>query len=112
MSDGDSDQAVEADEEAELDSDEAALLYFSRQGDSRRALPWDQWSFREKANFLMDRIFLGFLAVFLLLLFAEVCYKVWYLTDVRKIAAFLTDASGGLVDWLFAKVEDEERVEL
>ena len=115
MSDGDSDQAnreVEADEEAVLDSEEAALLHLTRHGELRRALPWEQWSFREKANFYMDRIFLGFLAVFLLVLIAEVCYKMWYVTDVQKISVFLTEASSGLLGWLFAQEEDEQQFEL
>ncbi|CAL8336355.1 unnamed protein product [Lota lota] len=121
MSDGDGDEAnqeaeppeaPEADEEAEVESDEAALWHFGRYRESRLALPWEQWSFREKANFCMDRLFLGFLAIFLLLLFSEVCYKMWYVTNVRKIAAFLKDSSTGLFGWLFAQEEGEELFEL
>ncbi|KAJ3601961.1 hypothetical protein NHX12_029722 [Muraenolepis orangiensis] len=84
-------------EDVALGSEEAALFHIGRYVESRRALPWEQWSSREKANYCLDRFFLGFLAVFLLVLFAEVCYKTWYVTNLRVI-----------VTWLFGQEEKEE----
>lgn len=109
MSNGESDE-VETPED--MENEEAAMMHIGRYVESRRALPYEQWTFREKANYYMDRVFLGFLAVFLLVLFAEVCYKIWYVTNLTKIAAFLTDAGGLMFGWLFAQEEKEERFDL
>ena len=117
MSDGDGDevnQEVEAPEleDEEMGAEEAALLHFGRYCESRRLLPWEQWSYREKVNYCLDRIFLVFLVAFLFVLLAEVCYKMWYVTNIMKIAAFLKDSSTWLFGWLFAQEEKEELFEL
>lgn len=102
------DQDPEAPEEEEMES----LLHFSKYTETRHALPWDQWSFREKANFIMDRIFLGFLVIFLLMLLGECFYKIWYVTNVKKIAAFMSDSVVFLYDWLFTQEKEEKLFEL
>lgn len=118
MSDGEGDEvnqemeAPEEEEDEEVGTEESAMLHIGRYVESRRALPWEQWSFREKASYYMDRFFLGFLAIFLFVLMCEVCYKAWYVTNLRKIAAFLTDSGTFLFGWLFAQEEKEERFEL
>lgn len=103
-------QDLEAPEE-ELD-DEQALLHFSKYCEARRALPWEQWTFREKANYYMDRIFLGVLIVFLLMLLGEFGYKMWYVMNVKKIAEFVSDSIVFLFDWLFTHERNEELAEL
>ncbi|KAI3369340.1 hypothetical protein L3Q82_007579 [Scortum barcoo] len=56
-------QNVEAPEE-ELDDEREPLLQFGKYSEARRTLPWEQWTFREKANYYIDRIFLGILIIF------------------------------------------------
>lgn len=104
-------QNMEAPEE-DMDDEQRALLHFSKYREARQALPWEQWTFREKANYYMDRIFLGFLAIFLLVLMGEFGYKMWYVTNVNKIAEFVTDSVVFLFDWLFTQERQEELIEL
>lgn len=103
-------QDMEAPEE-EMD-DEAALLHFSTYSETRHALPWQQWSTREKANYYMDRIFVGLLVVFLLVVLGEFGYKIWYVTNVKKIAEFVSDLVVFVADWLFTQERQEEQAEL
>lgn len=104
-------QDLEAPEE-ELDSEHAALIHFGKYHEAQLALPWEQWTFRQKANFCMDRIFLGFLAIFLIIVLGEFGYKMWYVTDVKKIAEFVSDSVVFLFDWLFTQERQEELFEL
>ncbi|KAL7408109.1 hypothetical protein ABVT39_018426 [Epinephelus coioides] len=104
-------QDLESPEE-ELDEEQTALLHFGKYVEARRALPWDQWTFREKANYYMDRIFLGVLIIFLLMLVGECAYKVWYVTNVNKIAQLVSDSVVSLYDWLFTQQKQEELLEL
>lgn len=104
-------QDLEAPEE-ELIYEEESLLHFGKYSEARHALPWEQWSFREKANFFMDRIFLGFLFIFFIMLLGEFGYKMWYVTNVKTIAAFVSDSVVFLFDWLFTQERQEELFEL
>ncbi|XP_077386331.1 uncharacterized protein LOC144024114 [Festucalex cinctus] len=98
--------------ESDVDEAEAALLHFGKYNEARRARPWEQWSSREKANYYIDRFFFGFLVVFLLVLLAECAYKMWYVTNVRKIVEFASDAVAFLIDRLLAQEGGEELAEL
>lgn len=98
--------------EEELDDEQEALLHFGKYSDVQRARPWEQWSFREKANFYMDRIFLGFLVLFLLMMMGECGYKMWYVTNVKKIATFVSESVVFLFNWLFTQDRQEELFEL
>ncbi|KAK9528624.1 hypothetical protein VZT92_012776 [Zoarces viviparus] len=104
-------QDLEAPEE-ELDSEHTALIHFGKYFEAQLALPWEQWTFRQKANFCMDRIFLGFLAIFLIILLGEFGFKMWYVTDVKKIAEFVSDWVVFLFNWLFTQERQEEFFEL
>lgn len=104
-------QDPEAPEE-DLDDEQQALLHFSKYGESRRAQPYEQWTFREKANYYMDRIFLVFLIIFVMILLIECLYKIWYVSNGKKIAEFLSDSVVFLIDWLFTQERQEELVEL
>lgn len=95
----------------ELDEQEA-LLHFGKYHEARRAQPWQQWTFREKANFYVDRIFLGFLVIFLIMLLGESGYKIWYVTNVKKILEFVVESVVFLFDWLFTQERQEELFEL
>lgn len=98
--------------EDELDGDHTALLHFGKYYEAQRALPWEQWTFREKANFCADRIFLGFLVIFVIILLGEFVYKMWYVTNVNKIAEFVSDSVVFLVEQLFAQEKQEELLDL
>ncbi len=104
-------QNVEAPEEEQHDEQEA-LIHFSKYGEARRALPWEQWTFREKANYYIDRIFLGILIIFFLMLLGEFGYKMWYVTNMKKIAEFVSESVVLLFNWLFTQERQEELVEL
>lgn len=104
-------QDLEAPEE-DLDDELQTLLHFSKHGDSRRAQPWQQWTFREKANYLMDRIFLGFLILFLIVLLCECGYKMWYVSNMKKMVQYVSDSVIFMFDWLFAQERQEELFEL
>lgn len=104
-------QDPEAPEE-ELDDEQEVLLHFGKYSDAQHARPWEQWSFREKANFYMDRIFLGFLVLFLLMMIGECGYKMWYVTNVKKIAAFVSESVVFLFNWLYTQDRQEELFEL
>lgn len=98
--------------EEDLDDELQTLLHFSKHGDGRRAQPWEQWTFREKANYLMDRIFLGVLILFLIVLLCECTYKMWYVSNMKKMAQFVSDSVIFLFDWLFTQERQEELAEL
>ena len=93
----------------ELDED---LEHFGKYHEARRAQPWQQWTFREKANFYVDRIFLGFLVIFFIMLLGESAYKFWYVTNVKKIAEFVVESVVVLFNWLFTQERQEELFEL
>ncbi|KAF3690162.1 hypothetical protein EXN66_Car005834 [Channa argus] len=102
---------LEAPEE-ELDEEQEALLYFSKHSETQQALSWEQWTFREKANYYIDRIFLGFLLIFFFMLLGEFGFKMWHVANVKNIAEFLSDSVVFLLDWLFTQERQEELVEL
>lgn len=102
---------VEAPEE-DIDDEEAALLHFAKYSEARRALPWEQWTFREKTSYYLDRIFIGFLIVCLLVFVGEGVYKVWYVTNVKKIEEFMSSVAAFLFNWLFTQEKHEELAEL
>lgn len=104
-------QDLEAPEE-ELDDEQKALLHFGKYCEARRALPWEQWTFREKANFCIDRIFLTFLVIFVLALLGECVYKMWYLTNVNKIVGSAAESVISLFNWLSTQERQEELFEL
>lgn len=84
-------QDLEAPEEEVGDEHEQALLHFGKLNEARQATPWEQWTFREKANYYIDRIFLGVLVIFFLMLLGEFGYKMWYVTNGKKIIEFLSN---------------------
>lgn len=98
--------------EGELDDEYATLVYFSKYGEARRMLPWAEWTFREKANYCMDRIFLLFLVIFLIVLLGESGYKMWYVSNVKKITESMLDSVVFLFNWLFTQERHEELAEL
>ncbi|KAL3058251.1 hypothetical protein OYC64_010428 [Pagothenia borchgrevinki] len=106
----DGDQDPEAPVE-ELDGEEA-LLHFGKYSEAQRSIPWEQKTFRQKANFHMDRIFLGFLVIFFLVFLGEFVYKMWYVTNVKVIAEFVSDCLVFLFNWLFTQTRQEELFEL
>lgn len=103
----------EAGEEREMEAqemicEEEVLLHFGRYTEARAALPWEQRTFKEKVMHHLDRIFLVFLAIFFLFVLLEVSYKIWYVTNWRKILEFIVDS----VSYLFLQEKDEELLEL
>lgn len=104
-------QDLEAPEE-ELGDEQEVLLQFGKYSETRRTQPWQQWTFREKFNFYIDRIFLGFLLVFFIMLIGECGYKMWYVTNVKKIAEFVSDSVIFLFNWLSTQDRQEELFEL
>ena len=100
-------EEVEAPPE-EGDTEEAALYHFGRYSDMRRAVPWEQRSTSEKVGYYLDRGFMVFIVLFLMVLFGECVYKFWYVTNVDKIMEFVSD----IVSWLFTQDKDEELDEL
>lgn len=97
--------------EEEMD-EQKALLHFGKYSEARHALPWEQWTFREKANFYVDRIFFTFLVIFIIVLLGECVYKMWYLTNINKIVESVADSVISLTDWLSTQVRQEELFEL
>lgn len=100
------------DPEAPDEDPDEALVHIGKYSEARRSLPWEQWTFKEKANFCMDRIFLGFLFIFVLMLMGECGFKIWYVTKVNKIGELLTDLVENLFEWLFTQERQEELFEL
>lgn len=103
----------EAGEEREMEaqeviSEEEALLHFGRYTEARAGLPWEQRTFKEKLMHHLDRIFLAFLAVFFLFVILEAAFKIWYVTNWRKILEFILDS----VSYLFMQESEEEILEL
>lgn len=95
-----------------LSDGEQALLHFSAYTEARRALPWEQWTSRERAHYYVDRIFIGVLIIFGIMLLGEFWYKMWYVTNVRKIAESVSDSLVWLFTWLFTQERQEELMEL
>lgn len=102
---------LEAPEE-DMDDEQTALLHFSKYGEARRALSWQQWTFQEKTSYFLDRIFLVLLITFVIVVIGEFGYKMWYVTNVNKIAEFVSDSVVLLFEWLFKQERQEELVEL
>lgn len=120
MAEGDGEDEREEVEEVEAppedtDSQEEALLHFGRYSDMRRALPWEQKTRRERVNYYLDRCFLAFLLIFFLVLIGEFSYKMWYVTNLKKIKAFVLDFMAYVLDfvaWLLTQDEEERMAEL
>lgn len=98
--------------EEDLDEEQKALLHFGKYCEARRTLPWEQWTFREKANFYIDRIFFTFLVIFVLVVLGESIYKMWYLTNVNKFVESAADSVISLFNWLSTQDRQEELFEL
>lgn len=98
--------------EEELSDETDALIHLGKYAEARRALPWNQWTLREKITFYLDRIFFVFLAIFVLLFIGEFVYKMWYVTNMKKIAEFVTDSVIYLFNWLSTQEKHEELLEL
>ncbi|CAK6967213.1 hypothetical protein LDENG_00176020 [Scomber scombrus] len=109
VAEGDQNEEVPEDD---LDDAEKAMLHFGKYYEARRALPWDQWTSREKTVYYMDRAFIGLMVVFLVVVFFDICYKIWYVTNLKKIAEFVTDIVSFLLDWLSTQEKHEELMEL
>lgn len=105
--DGDGEERV-MEEAQEFNSEEELLRYFEKYSEARSALPWEQRSFKEKVMHHLDRIFLVFLAIFVVVVLLEVAYKFWYIVSWRKIMEFVLDS----VSYLFTQVEEEASYEL
>lgn len=105
------DQDLEAPDE-ELDDEQKALLHFGKYCEARRALPWEQWTFKEKANFFIDRIFVCCLVIFVLALLGECVYKMWYLTNVNKIVGSAAESIMTILNWLSTQERQEELFDL
>lgn len=103
-------QEIEVPEE-EMD-EQKALLHFGKYSEARHALSWEQRTFKEKANFYVDRIFLSFLVIFVIVILGECVYKMWYLTNINKILESVADSVISLSDWLVTQERKEELFEL
>ncbi|KAK7145186.1 hypothetical protein R3I94_011325 [Phoxinus phoxinus] len=105
-----SDGAVEEQEmeTQEVNSDEEALLHFGNYSEARAAVPWEQRTFKEKVLHNIDRIFLIFLAVFLMVHFGDFLYKIWSVISWKKVLEFILNT----VSYLFTQEKDEELIEL
>lgn len=114
MADTDGEEGERAEDvpEEDLDDEQRTLLHVSKYVEARRALPWAEWTFREKIQFCMDRIFLAFLAICLIVFLGEFIYKMWYVTNVKKIIAFVSDSVTVLFNWLSTEERNEELFEL
>lgn len=95
-------------EAQEVITEEEALLHFGRYSEARACLPWEQRTFKEKLMHHLDRIFLVFLAVFFLIVVSEAAYKIWYVTNWKKVLEYILDS----VSFLFMQENDEELLEL
>lgn len=89
-------------------TEEEALLHFGCYTEARACLPWEQRTFKEKLMHNLDRIFLVFLAAFFLFVVSEAAYKIWYVTNWRKILELILDS----VSFLFMQENQEELLEL
>ncbi|XP_078496854.1 small integral membrane protein 40 [Lissotriton helveticus] len=85
--------------------DEDSFVRLSRCTRSPGAVPWGQRSAKMRLLYLADRAFLGFLALFLLVLALEILYKAAYLLPWRALYE-------ALEGWMLAQEEDEEALEL
>lgn len=94
--------------EAQEISEEEALLHFGSYTETRAGLPWEQRTFKEKLMHHVDRIFLAFLAIFFLVVILEVAFKIWHVTNWKKILEFTLDS----LSYLFMQENEEELLEL
>lgn len=92
----------------ELMSEEEVLLHFGRYSEARANLPWEQRTFKENLMHYLDRIFLAFLAIFLLFVILDTAFKIWYVTNWGKIWQLLRDS----LSYFFMQEDDEELLEL
>lgn len=99
---------VRTEEEGEFEDEEAILLHFQRYSEARQALPWSERTLREKVSYYLDRIFLVFLCVLVLVFLAEAVYKMWYVTNLKAIYKSVSD----IVTYLLTQEEEEELIEL
>ncbi|KAL7832988.1 hypothetical protein SRHO_G00300060 [Serrasalmus rhombeus] len=93
----------EMEEAQEFNSEEEALLHFGQYSEARAALPWEQRTLKEKVMHHLDRMFLVFLAIFLVVVLSEAVYKFWYITSLKKIMEFVLDS----VSYLFTQDKEE-----
>ncbi|KAJ7998743.1 hypothetical protein DPEC_G00208040 [Dallia pectoralis] len=98
----------EAVAEGIAEAEEDALLHFSRYAEARSIVPWDQKTRREKITYFTDRCFLVFITLFLLVLFGETVYKMWWVSNWVKIKAFLFN----IATYLFTQEGGEKMTEL
>lgn len=108
MAEGDGAVEQQEIEAQEINSDEEAFLHFGQYSEARASLPWEQRTFKERVLYHIDRIFLSFMVLFLLVLFGEFLYKIWYVTNWRKTLEFILET----LSYLFTQEKDEELIEL
>ncbi|OCT67817.1 hypothetical protein XELAEV_18039121mg [Xenopus laevis] len=87
------------------EDDEDAFEILSRTTQSPDLLPWEQRSLKTKIMHVADRIFLIFLAVFLLVLFGEIMYIVYHAVPWAEL-------SQALKNQLLLQDEGEEELDL
>lgn len=96
----------EEEDEDEDDVDvEDPFQTLARETPSPDSVPWEQRSTTMKLVHVADRVFLAFLALFLLLLMAEISYIIYQITPWSGIFQYLTDR-------LLMQEEGEEEFEL
>ncbi|KAG5274925.1 hypothetical protein AALO_G00141660 [Alosa alosa] len=66
---------VRAEEGVEFENEEAILMHFQRYTESRAALPWSERTRHEKVTYYLDRIFLVFICIVVMIFMAEAIYK-------------------------------------
>ncbi|KAM8867045.1 uncharacterized protein ACB058_005187 isoform 1-T2 [Synchiropus picturatus] len=111
MADTDPPQQTTPEEEEDIYEDEA-LQIFSKYAEARRALPWDQWTLREKISYYLDRLFLAFLVIFFIVFFCEIVYKLWHIANVNKIGFVKDSIIGYVFNWLFTQDRQEQLADL
>ncbi|KAM4640903.1 uncharacterized protein O3C94_015395 [Discoglossus pictus] len=85
------------------DDDPFAVL--TRVTVSPESIPWEQRSTKMKIVHIADRIFIAFLFLFALVLFAEVCYILYFAVPWEMLYK-------GLMHWLLTQEEAEEELDL
>uniref|UniRef100_A0A4W3GUZ3 Uncharacterized protein n=1 Tax=Callorhinchus milii TaxID=7868 RepID=A0A4W3GUZ3_CALMI len=80
-------------QEDEVDDLEALANRFM---ESQTQVAFEDWSLKQKLIYFLDKGFLCFLALFLVILFVEVVYKIWYLVQWRLIFNYV-------VTWLISE---------
>ncbi|MEE6526684.1 hypothetical protein FKM82_027470 [Ascaphus truei] len=76
------------------DSEDDAFAVLARMTQPPDTVPWEQRSLKMKIVHVADRVFLSFLAMFLLLLLGEVLYIVYHTTPWGAIYRGLTQEEG------------------